>query len=186
MLIGYARVSTQDQDLALQRAKLLGEAGCERIYEEKASGAKADRPELAKLLEHIRAGDVLVVARLDRLARNTADLLAIADRLNGAGVGLRSIAEPWADTTSNVGRMMLTILAGVAEFERGLILERTGAGRDAAKAKGVKFGRPSALRPEQVAHARALVGAGKTLRHAAALVGVHHTTLGRALKEVTA
>jgi DNA invertase Pin-like site-specific DNA recombinase len=181
MIIGYARVSTQDQDLSLQRGKL-ELAGVERLYAEKASGAKADRPELAKLLEHVRAGDVVVVARLDRLARNTADLLAIADKLNAAEVGLRSLAEPWADTTSNVGRMMLTILAGVAEFERGLILERTGAGRTAAMAAGVKFGRPSALKPEQVEHARKLVGEGASLRRAAGIVGVHHKTLGRALE----
>ncbi len=97
MLIGYARVSTDDQDLTLQRAALQ-EAGCRRLYEERVSGAKRDRPQLARLLDTLRAGDVVVVARLDRLARSTRDLLEIAELLNEHGAGLRSLGEPWADT----------------------------------------------------------------------------------------
>ncbi len=182
MLIGYARVSTDDQDLSIQRGKLEA-AGCERRFEEKISGAKADRPELGRLLEHLRDGDVVVVARLDRLARSTVDLLNIADKLNAIGAGLKSLAEPWADTTSPAGRLVLTMLAGVAEFERSLILERTGAGRQAAKEKGVRFGRPPALEAEQVALGRRLLGEGKSLRQAAGLLGVSHTTLGRALEK---
>ena len=133
--IGYARVSTRGQDLDAQRAAL-GAAGCVRIFEEKASGAKRDRPELVRMLDHLRAGDVVTITRLDRLARSTADLLAIAERIKEAGAGLRSLAEPWADTTTPAGRMVLTVFAGIADFERSLIVDRTSAGRIAAKARG--------------------------------------------------
>ena len=126
-LIGYARVSTQGQDLAQQRATLRG-IGCGRVFEEKVSGAKRDRPQLERLLDHLRAGDVVAVTRLDRLARSTRDLLEIAERIKDAGAGLRSIAEPWADTTTPAGRMILTVFAGIADFERSLIVERTERG----------------------------------------------------------
>ena len=150
MLIGYARVSTDDQHLDNQRSALRA-AGCQRIYEEKISGAKRARPELNKLLDHMREGDVLVTTRLDRLARATRDLLELAEILNRAGVGLRSLGEPWADTTSPSGKMVLTVFAGIAEFERSLIAERTTAGRLAAKSKGIRFGRPPKLSAEQIA-----------------------------------
>ena len=126
-LIGYARVSTQGQDLAQQRAALRG-AGCNRVFEEKVSGAKRDRPQLERLLDHLRGGDVVAVTRLDRLARSTRDLLEIAERIKDAGAGLRSMAEPWADTTTPAGRMALTVFAGIADFERSLIVERTERG----------------------------------------------------------
>lgn len=182
MNIGYARVSTGGQSLALQISELQA-AGVERVYQEKQSGKRgADRPELEKMLEHMRAGDVLVVTKLDRLARSTADMLAIAGRLNDRGAGLRSIAEAWADTTTPAGRMVLTILAGVAEFDRERILERTAEGRTAAIAAGVKFGRPAALSAAQIATARELLKAeGATLRKVAAAIGTNHSTLGRAL-----
>lgn len=185
MLTGYARVSTDDQDLRLQRAALT-EAGCRRIYEEKVSGAKRDRPELARLLDQIRADDVVVVSRLDRLARSTRDLLDIAERLNEVGAGLRSIGEPWADTTSPAGRMVLTVFAGIAEFERALIHQRTSAGRVAAKARGVRFGRPPKLTAEQIALGLRLVGEGTSVREAAKLLKCHHATLYRALTASTA
>ncbi|MEF9602487.1 recombinase family protein, partial [Paracoccus sp. PXZ] len=108
MMIGYARVSTQGQDLDQQRAAL-GAAGCVRIFEEKASGAKRDRPELARMLDYLQPGNVVTITRLDRLARSTADLLNIAERIKEAGAGLRSLAEPWADTTTPAGRMVLTV-----------------------------------------------------------------------------
>src|SRR4051794_27361428 len=133
MLVGYARVSTEDQDLTLQRTALSG-AGCKRIYEEKVSGAKRSRPELDRMLDQLRAGDVIVVSRLDRLARSTRDLLDIAEQLKEVGAGLRSLHEPWADTTSPAGRMVLTVFAGIAEFERALINERTSTGRVAPDA----------------------------------------------------
>src|ERR1700722_16511743 len=162
MLVGYARVSTDDQDLTLQRTALKG-AGCKRIYEEKVSGAKRQRPELIRMLDHLRAGDVLVVSRLDRLARSTRDLLDIAEQLKQAEAGLRSLHEPWADTTSPAGRMVLTVFAGIAEFERELIHERTGAGRVSAKARGVRFGRPPKLTANQIALARRLIAEGTSV-----------------------
>ena len=186
MLTGYARVSTDDQDLTLQRAALK-EATCKRIYEEKASGAKRDRPELARMLEQVRNGDVVVVTRLDRLARSTRDLLDIAERLRESGAGLRSIAEPWADTTSPAGRMVLTVFAGIVEFERSLIGERTTSGRKAAQDRGVRFGRPSALTSEQVALAQRLIDEGESVREVArSILKCHPATLYRELAKVAA
>ncbi len=184
MLTGYARVSTDDQDLALQRAALK-EAGCKRVFEEKISGAKRDRPELARMLDGIREADVVVVTRLDRLARSTRDLLDIAERLKEGSAGLRSIAEPWADTTSPAGRMVLTVFAGIAEFERSLIHERTSSGRTAAQARGVRFGRPSALTVEQVALGQRLVDEGKSVREVARVIlKCHPATLYRELSKL--
>ncbi len=180
--IGYARVSTQGQNLEQQRLAL-GESGCQRIFEEKISGAKRDRPELGRLLDHLRPGDVLTVTRLDRLARSTTDLLHIAEQLKEKDAGLRSLAEPWADTTSPAGRMVLTIFAGIADFERSLISERTSAGRAAAKAKGVRFGPKPALTSEQIAHARQLVEEGQPVADVARLLSVHRATLYRALSQ---
>ena len=162
-----ARVSTDDQDLRLQRAALK-EAGCRRIYEEKVSGARRDRPQLARLLDQVREDDVVVVYRLDRLARSTRDLLEIAEQLREAGAGLRSLGEPWADTTSPAGRMVLTVFAGIAEFERALIQERTGAGRAAAMRRGVRFGRPAKLAADQVALAQRLLEEGTAGRRGGA------------------
>lgn len=184
--LGYARVSTDDQELANQRAELTA-AGCSRLFAEKITGTRRDRPELARLLDHLRPGDVVTVTRLDRLARSTRDLLDIAEQIQAAGAGLRSLAEPWADTTSPAGRMVLTVFAGIAEFERSLIIDRTRSGRQAAKAKGVKFGPPPTLTQEQIAHARALVDQeGRTVKEAAALLGVHRSTLYRAFNKESA
>lgn len=181
VIIGYARVSTRGQALDQQRAALAA-AGCVRIFEEKASGAHRDRPELARMLDHLRAGDVVTIARLDRLARSTADLLAIAEQIRTAGAGLRSLAEPWADTTTPAGRMVMTVFAGIADFERSLIVERTSAGRIAAKARGVRFGPAPALSAEQITHARQLInGEKKAVAEVARLLGVHRATLYRAL-----
>lgn len=181
MLIGYARVSTDDQTLDQQRAALKA-AGCKRIFEEKASGAKRDRPELSKMLGFLQPGNVVTITRLDRLARSTRDLLDITERLDEAEAGLRSLAEPWADTTSPAGRMVLTVFAGIAEFERSLIHERTSSGRAAAKAKGVRFGRPPALSAEQIALARQLIEGGQNPRAVAQVLKVHPATLYRAIE----
>jgi len=180
MLIGYARVSTDDQDLQLQRAALK-EAGCKRMFEEKVSGAKRDRSELTKMIDQLRDDDTVVVTRLDRLARSTRDLLDIAEKLKDAGAGLRSLAEPWADTTSPAGRMVLTVFAGIAEFERELIHQRTSSGRVAAKARGVRFGRPPKLTTDQINLGKRLVSEGTSVREAAKLLKCHHATLYRAL-----
>ncbi|KQU86253.1 resolvase [Mesorhizobium sp. Root102] len=183
MMIGYARVSTQGQDLDQQRAAL-GSAGCIRLFEEKVSGAKRDRPELVKLLNHLHPGDVVTVTRLDRLARSTRDLLDIAERIREAEAGLRSLAEPWADTTMPAGRMVLTMFAGVADFERSLIVERTSAGRIAARARGVRFGPSPTLSADQVTHARQLIAQDKPVTEVARLLKVHRATLYRALNSV--
>jgi DNA invertase Pin-like site-specific DNA recombinase len=143
---GYARVSTRDQGLAAQCAELMA-AGCAKVFQEKVSGAKTDRPELAKVLRRLEAGDVLVVTRLDRLARSTRDLLNVIAAVTERGAGFRSLKDTWADTTSPHGRLMLTVLGGLAEFERELIRARTGEGRRRAKDRGVKFGRPRKLTP---------------------------------------
>ncbi|MAK81843.1 recombinase family protein [Phenylobacterium sp.] len=181
MLLGYARVSTDDQDLALQRASLK-DAGCRKIFEEKVSGAKRARAELDRLLEHLRDGDVVVVSRLDRLARSTRDLLTLAEEIADRGAGLRSLAEPWADTTSAAGKMVLTVFAGIAEFERSLILQRTGAGRVAAQARGVRFGRPSKISDEQWAHYGPLLrSSALSVPSAAKLIGCGRATLYRRL-----
>ena len=126
LILGYARVSTDDQDLTNQRAELHA-AGCSRIFAEKITGTRRKRPELDRMLDHLRGGDVVTVTRLDRLARSTRDLLEIAERLRAAGAGLRSLGEPWADTTSPAGRMVLTVFAGIAEYaEPGIMQSRAG------------------------------------------------------------
>jgi DNA invertase Pin-like site-specific DNA recombinase len=148
MKFGYARVSTDGQSVAAQVAALRT-AGAGKVFREVASGAKTDRAQLRKAIAALGTGDVLLVTRLDRLARSTRDLLntlaAIADRK----AGFRSLADAWADTTTSHGRLMLTVLGGLAEFERDLIRARTSEGRERAKARGVKMGRPPKLTSHQ-------------------------------------
>jgi DNA invertase Pin-like site-specific DNA recombinase len=158
-IIGYARVSTDGQTLDSQIATLKA-AGAARIYRETASGAKAERKELARALKTIAAGDTLLVTRLDRLARSTRDLLNIIDAIAKAGAGFRSIADAWADTTTPHGRLMLTVLGGLAEFERELIRARTGDGRKRARARGVHMGRPPKLTKHQRREALAALSDG--------------------------
>ena len=142
MIIGYARVSTDGQTLDAQQAALAG-AGAERVFAEKVSGAVTERKALAKAIGALSPGDTLIVTKLDRLARSTRDLLNVLDTVGKAGAGFRSLADAWADTTTPHGRPMLTVLGGLAEFERHLILARTDEGRKRAQARGVKFGRNS-------------------------------------------
>jgi DNA invertase Pin-like site-specific DNA recombinase len=175
---GYARVSTNGQTLASQDAALHG-AGCAKVYSEKASGARSDRPELAKLLRRLDQGDVLIVTRLDRLARSTKDLLNILDTIGKAGAGFKSLADTWADTTTPHGRLMLTILGGLAEFERELIKARTSEGRKRAKDRGVHMGRPSKLTPHQRREAIARREAGEALVDIARSYNVSHPTISR-------
>jgi len=144
VIYGYARVSTDAQDLTQQRTALK-EAGCEKTFSDKLTGATADRPQLQKLLRTVTAGDVVLVTAVDRLLRDTTDLLVIARDLEKAGAGLRSIAEPVIDTTSDFKELILAIFGVAAKLERRRIIDRTTRGRADAKAKGVKFGRKPIL-----------------------------------------
>ena len=175
---GYARVSTDGQTLAAQDAALHA-AGCAKVYAEKASGAKTNRAELRKAITRLGEGDVLMVTRLDRLARSTRDLLNSLDEITKRGAGFKSVADSWADTTTPHGRLMLTVLGGLAEFERELIKARTGEGRARAKAEGVHMGRPPKLTPHQRREAIARRDAGEPLVDIARTFGVSHTTIGR-------
>jgi DNA invertase Pin-like site-specific DNA recombinase len=177
-IYGYARVSTDGQSLASQDAQLHA-AGCAKVFAEKVSGAKTDRAQLGKLLKTLDHGDVLIVTRLDRLARSTRDLLNILDTIAKAGAGFKSLADTWADTTTAHGRLMLTILGGLAEFERELIKARTSEGRKRAKERGVHMGRPSKLTPHQRREAIARREAGETLVEIARSYNVSHPTISR-------
>jgi DNA invertase Pin-like site-specific DNA recombinase len=179
-LFGYARVSTRDQDLAAQDAELRA-AGCAKVFKEKISGAKTDRPELVKAIGRLEPGDVLVVTRLDRLARSTRDLLNVIAAIVERGAGFKSLRDAWADTTSAHGRLMLTVLGGLAEFERELIRARTGEGRKRAKERGVRFGRPRKLTPHQRQEALQRLAAGETQADVARTYNVDATTIGRLL-----
>src|SRR6266478_9431035 len=175
---GYAPVSTDGQTLDNQHAKLTAE-GTEKIFSEKESGAKTDRKALARALAALEPGDMLLVTRLDRLARSTMDLLNTLDAIAKAGAGFRSLADTWADTTTPHGKLMLTILGGLAEFERSLILARTGEGRARAMARGVRFGRKPKLSLFQVAEALRRREAGESLTDIARTYGVNHSTISR-------
>jgi DNA invertase Pin-like site-specific DNA recombinase len=177
-IYGYARVSTDGQTLAAQDAALTA-AGCAKVYAEKVSGAVTDRKALAKVLMLLKEGDTLIVTRLDRQARSTRDLLNTLDTIAKKGAGFKSLADAWADTTTPHGRLMLTVLGGLAEFERELIRVRTGEGRARANARGVHIGRPPALTPHQQAEARKRRDNGETLMDIARTYGVSHTTIAR-------
>src|SRR5271168_3410971 len=148
MKYGYARVSTDGQSVDAQ-VRQLRAAGARQVFREVASGAKTDRAQLRRVLAQLDAGDVLMVTRLDRLARSTRDLLNTLAQISAQGAGFRSLADAWADTTTAHGRLMLTVLGGLAEFERDLIRTRTGEGRARAVARGQRMGRPPKLTPHQ-------------------------------------
>src|SRR5437660_713598 len=148
MKYGYARVSTDGQSVDAQ-VRALTKAGCKKVFREVASGAKTDRAQLRRLLDQLEAGDVLTVTRLDRLARSTRDLLNTLAAITGKKAGFRSLGDIWADTTTSHGRLMLTVLGGLAEFERDLIRTRTGEGRARAVARGVTMGPRQLDRPRQ-------------------------------------
>jgi DNA invertase Pin-like site-specific DNA recombinase len=161
-IVGYARVSTKDQNLSGQLAALKA-AGAVKVYQEKVSGVRADRPQLAKLMASLKPDDIVVVTKLDRLGRSTRELLELIDRIGKAGGAFRSLGDPLWDTSSPQGRLLSTLLAAIAEFERELIRERTGAGRARAMANGVKFGRKRKLSDYQRAEAIKRRDAGETL-----------------------
>jgi DNA invertase Pin-like site-specific DNA recombinase len=177
--IGYARVSTDGQSLQSQTEALHG-AGCARIFAEKISGAYSDRPQLAKAIAALAEGDCLVVCKLDRLARSTRDLLNTLDVIGKAGATFKSLADAWADTTTPAGKLMLTVLGGLAEYERHLILSRTAEGRSRAQASGVRFGRKPTLTPYQRAEALRRRAEGETLTDIARSMNVSHMTIARA------
>jgi DNA invertase Pin-like site-specific DNA recombinase len=177
-IYAYARVSSDSQTLDAQQATLKA-AGAERVFSEKVSGAKTNRAALTRALGTLGQGDVLLVTRLDRLARSTRDLLNVLATISDKGAGFRSLADTWADTTSAHGRLMITILGGLAEFERSLILQRTGEGRTRAMARGVRFGRKPKLSPYQVAEALRRREAGEAMTEIGRSYGVSHSTISR-------
>jgi len=149
MIFGYARVSTKDQNLSLQIDALLTER-CDEYISEKVSSRHKERPEWDNLIIKLRRDDILIVYKLDRIARSTTELLRLVDDFQRRGITLKSLNEPWADTTSSVGKLIITVMAGIAEFERDLIRQRSNDGREAAKKRGVKFGRPTKLSKHQI------------------------------------
>ncbi|WP_417233032.1 recombinase family protein [Brevundimonas sp.] len=178
MLVGYARVSTQDQDATLQRVALQG-AGCEQVFEETASGAQRDRPELAAALAYMREGDTLVVWKLDRLARSVRQLIETVEGLEARGIGFRSTTEN-IDTTSPGGKLVFHLFAALAEFERGLIRERTMAGLASARARGRTGGRPRSLTDADLIAVKALLADEQiTVAEVAKRVGISPATLYR-------
>ena len=178
MKIGYARVSTLEQNLDLQ-LRALEKAGCKKIFREKVSGSNRERPQFQRMLDQIRSSDTIVVWKLDRLARSTRDLLETMEAIREAGGKFQSLSEPWADTTTHAGKMIMTIFAGIAEFERDLIRERTSAGREAARKRGVRFGRPRKLSVDQEQLARRLVLEGRSVSDIARTFNVHVATIYR-------
>jgi DNA invertase Pin-like site-specific DNA recombinase len=161
-VLGYARVSTQDQDLSAQLAALKA-AGAGTIYREKISGVRADRPQLARMVAALKPGDLVVVTRLDRLGRSVRELLNLLAEFEKTGVHFKSLGDPWCDTTTPHGRLMLTVLGGLAEFDRSLIIARTSEGRARAIQNGVRFGRKPKLTDHQRREALSRRGAGETL-----------------------
>lgn len=178
MIYGYARVSTDGQSVAAQVAALEG-AGCSKVFREVVSGAKTDRAELRRAISQLTADDVLVVTRLDRLARSTRDMLNMLAQIAEKGAAFRSLAEAWADTTTPHGRLMVTFLGGIAEFERELIHCRTTEGRARAKARGVKMGRKPILTPHQRQEALQRRTTGEPVRDIARSYNVSHSTISR-------
>ena len=177
-LVGYARVSTCGQTLDAQVEQLKA-AGCARIFKEKVSGARADRRELNRLLVALQEGDQVMVTRIDRLARSTFDLFAIVRRIVDAKAQFRSLAEPWADTGTSTGRLMLAVLGGLADVERDLIRTRTAEGRTRAKERGQIMGRRPALTPQQKQEVRERLAEGAQLADLARTFNVSRSTISR-------
>lgn len=181
MLIGYARVSTTGQNLESQIDHLQSE-GCDRIFQEKLTGFDRRRPQLEKMLQTLGTGDTLIVTSLDRLARSTHDLFIITQKVEAAEAVFRSLREPWADTTSSMGKFLLTVFAGLSELERNLINERTDEGRASAKKRGVKFGRKFKLTTHQQDQVRTMLQEGQPIRAIARHFNVGVATIDRIKK----
>ena len=177
-VVGYARVSTQDQNLSAQ-LDALKKAGAKTIFKEKISGVRADRPQLAKLMASLRKGDVVLVTKLDRLGRSTRELLDLIHRIDKSGAAFRSLGDPLFNTSTSQGRLLVTMLAAIAEFERELIRERTGEGRKRAIANGVQFGRKPKLSDFQRKEAVQRRGNGETLSQIARSYAVSISMISR-------
>jgi len=177
-MIGYARVSTSGQTLDAQLEQLKAH-GCDQVFKETISGARSDRPELRKALADLSESDVLVVTRLDRLARSTRDLLDIVHTVETRGARLKALADSWADTTTPTGKLILTVLGGLAEFERSLIRERTSEGRERARKAGRHLGRPFKLTPYQRDQALKMRREGLDNAEIARVLGVSRSTISR-------
>lgn len=182
MIIGYARVSTQDQNLDRQRNQLRQD-GCERIYEEKVSGAKSDRPELGRMLDSLREGDVVIVAELSRLSRSVKDLFSIVGQIHEAGAEIKSLKEPWLDTTTPHGRLLFTFFGGISEFERDLIRQRTIEGLSAARARGHNGGHPTLDRAKVDKALKMYDSRTFTIREISEATGVSKSALYSYLRE---
>lgn len=178
MLIGYARVSTTGQNLESQIEHLQTE-GCDTIFQEKLTGVDRRRPQLEKMLKSLKAEDTLIVTSLDRLARSTHDLFIITKKIESAEASFRSMREPWADTTSSMGKFLLTVFAGLSELERNIINERTEEGRVSARKRGVKFGRKLKLTSHQQDQVRTMLKDGQSIRAIARHFNVGVATIDR-------
>jgi DNA invertase Pin-like site-specific DNA recombinase len=182
MLVGYARISTTDQTLDLQRDALT-KAGCSKIFTDTASGAKSEREGLTEAISYVRAGDTLVVWKLDRLGRSLKDLIERITELNNRHIGFKSITEN-IDTTTSGGKLIFHIFGALAEFERDIIRERTNAGLEAARSRGKKGGRPPALTPQKIQLARTLYADKKTsVSEICKMLGISRHTLQRYVKK---
>jgi DNA invertase Pin-like site-specific DNA recombinase len=182
MRYGYARVSTDSQDYTAQ-VEALKAAGCERVHSEKASGKSTDgRPELGKLIKRLEPGDVLMVTRLDRLARSIRDLLNLLDTIKAAGAGIKALDDPWLDTTTPHGELILTVMGGIAEFERKLIQARCAEGIKRAKANGKQFGRTPLLDASQRKRLAERYASGETMAQLAREYSIGEATIWRALR----
>jgi DNA invertase Pin-like site-specific DNA recombinase len=175
---GYARVSTEGQDYERQ-VETLTAAGAEKVFAEKESGARADRPQLAKMMAALKTGDIVLITKIDRLGRSTKDLLNLIGEMQKADANFKSLGDPMLDTTSANGELIFTILAAIATYERRLINARTSEGRKRAMANGVKFGRKSKLTPHQRAEAVQRRAAGETLTAIAKSYAVDVSTISR-------
>lgn len=178
MNIGYARVSTENQNLDRQ-LDILKQAGCDRVYEEKVSGIKKERPELNKMLDQIRTGDVIIIADLTRLSRSVKDLFSLVEQIEEKGANIKSIKESWVDTTTAQGKLMFTIFAGISQFERDLISQRTIEGLNAARARGKKGGRPKTNEKELKLAVKMYNSKNYSISEITKATGVSKTTLYR-------
>lgn len=183
LLLGYARVSREEGQSTQAQVRALKAAGVQKVFQESGSGGRWDRPQLQRLLDQLRPGDVLVVWKLDRLSRSLKDLLQLLEKLDAAGAGFRSLTES-IDTTTSAGRMMMQMVGVFAEFERAMIRERTKAGLDAARADGRVGGRPSKLSPTQQKEVKKMIRRGTSAAEVSRIFGVNPSTISRLLQRM--